>query len=58
MKNKKIRKALFDTGIKQYMVAEEMGVADETLSRWLRHELPIEKQNEILAVITKLSERK
>ena len=54
MKNKKVRNALFRSGLKHYEVAEAMGVADETFSRWLRHELPAEKQNEILATIDKL----
>ena len=54
MKNAKIRTAIFQSEVKHYQVAEAMGVADETFSRWLRHELPDDKQEEILAVIEKL----
>ena len=54
MNNAKIRTALFKSGIKHYQVAEAMGVADETFSRWLRHELSKEKRNEIMAAIDKL----
>lgn len=58
MKNSEIRTALFNSGLKHYQVAEEMGVADETFSRWLRHELPTEKRNEILAAINKLNKKR
>ena len=57
MKNAKVRTALFRSGIKHYRVAEEMGVADETFSRWLRHELPVDKQKEILAAIDRLKKK-
>lgn len=58
MNNAKIRTALFKSGLKHYQVAEAMGVADETFSRWLRHDLPPDKQKEIMAAIEKLTEKK
>ena len=57
MKNKRVRNALFKSGLRHYEVAEAMGVADETFSRWLRHELPADKKQEILDVIEKLKRK-
>ena len=54
LNNVKIRTALFKSGIKHYQAAEALGISDETFSRWLRHELPPDKQKEILNVIEKL----
>ena len=51
--NKGIRVALI--GIKNYQVAEVLGVTEFTLCRWMRKELPIERQQQILAAIKKLS---
>lgn len=54
MTNSEIRSAMFHAGLKHYQVAEAMNVADETFSRWLRHELPEDKQKQILAVINQI----
>ena len=54
MRNPEIRVAMLDAGLKHYQVAEAMNVADETFSRWLRHELPDDKQKQILAVIDQM----
>lgn len=51
MKNEKIRKALTAAGMKQWQLADLLGISEPTLTRWLRHELPQEKQAEIVAVI-------
>lgn len=54
MSNTEIRVAMVGAGLKHYQVAEAMGIADETFSRWLRHELPEDKQKQILAVIDQM----
>lgn len=51
MKNEMIREALTAAGMKQWELAERLEISEFTLCRWLRHELPQEKQAEIVAVI-------
>ncbi len=46
--NKKIRIALIENDMKQWNLANVLGVSESTLSQMLRKELPIEKQNEII----------
>lgn len=49
--NSIIRRALFDAGMKQWQLAELMGITEFTLSRKLRHELPEEEQTRIVNLI-------
>lgn len=58
MRNPEIRVAMFNAGLKHYQVAEAMNVADETFSRWLRHELPADKQKQILETISRLKKER
>ncbi len=55
MSNLKLRRAAAGAGVKLWQVAEALGVADATLSRWLRRELPEEKAERIMAAIRELS---
>ena len=55
MANLKLRRAGAGAGVKLWQVAEALGVADATLSRWLRRELPEEKAERIMATIRELS---
>ena len=54
MANVEIRIRLAATGIKQYEVAAELGLAEGTLSRKLRFELPDEERVRIFAAIDRL----
>lgn len=54
MKNKDIREAIAKSGLKYWQVAERLGIADGTLSRKLRKELPAGEKNAIFAVIDEL----
>lgn len=54
MNNQKIRDAMRIADVKQWQVADALNVHEKTLSVWLRHELPKEKQAEILAAIKKV----
>lgn len=54
MKNKDIREAIAHSGLKYWQVAERLGIADGTLSRKLRKELPTEEKNAILSAIDEL----
>ena len=51
MKNISIRQALLAAGIKNYELAEMLGVSEWTLSRKLRKELPVAEQERIIAMI-------
>lgn len=51
MKNKVIRKVLKDSGMKQWELAEKLGISEFTLSRKLRNELPQEEQERLLNLI-------
>ncbi len=51
MKNKLIKDALFKANMKQWQLAELMGISEGHLSRKLRHELPKEEQKQIISLI-------
>lgn len=51
MQNEKIRNALNAYSVKQWELAEIMGISEFSLSRKFRHELPEDKQNELIALI-------
>lgn len=51
MKNQEIRNAIRSAGVRQWQVAEAMGLREDTLSRKLRHELNEESKQEVLAAI-------
>lgn len=55
MANVEIRIKLATTGVKQYQVAAEIGVAEATLSRKLRYELPDSEKQRILEAIERLT---
>lgn len=55
MANKEIRCALISYGFKQYQLAEELGIAEATLSRKLRKELTPEERDRVLAAIDRLA---
>lgn len=49
--NEEIRRAIGANGLRQWQIAEAMGMKDGNFSRMLRSELPEEKKRKILAVI-------
>lgn len=55
--NKKIRKALIDSGMYQWQLADLIGCSAWSLSAKLRHELPEEEQQHILQLIKDEAER-
>lgn len=54
--NEKIRRAMGAAGLKQYQVAEALGMLEGNFSRKLRKELPKEEQEKILDVIKALDD--
>lgn len=55
--NQEIRKTAKTRGVRLWQVGERLGMSDANFSRMLRHELPQEKQKEILRIINHLSKQ-
>jgi len=51
--NKDIRKMARRAGIPMWKIAVEMGVSENSLFRWLRRELPVERRAKIIEIIKK-----
>ena len=51
MKNLDIREALKNANMRHWVLADELGIDQSTLARWLRHELPTGKKKEIKKII-------
>ena len=51
MRNEQIRTALRCSDVKQWELAEQLGVSEVTVCRWLRAELPKDKKVQILQAI-------
>ena len=58
MNNLLIRQEAKRSGVALWEVAEALGVADSTLYRQLRRELPAEKQKKALAAIQAIAAQK
>lgn len=55
MSNQDIRRVAAGAGVKLWEIAEALGIADSSLSRKLRRELPSEEKERILGIIRELS---
>ena len=55
MSNKDIRSRALVCDVPLWKVAEKMGIADTSLSRKLRKELPIEEKARIFAIIDEIA---
>ena len=53
MKNKDLRDEFRIANVKQWEVAEAMGISEMTLVKWLRRELPDEKKSFVREAIHK-----
>ena len=60
MTNKKIRELAKEKGVKLWQIAEKLQpqLNDGNFSRLLRHELPKEKEQQILNIINELSKER
>lgn len=56
MMNQDIRRTAAGAGVKLWQVAEALGIADCSLSRKLRRELPAEEKEKIFGIIRELSQ--
>ena len=55
MSNQDIRRTAAGTGVKLWQIAEALGIADCSLSRKLRRELPAAEKERIFAIIDRLA---
>lgn len=55
MENLEIKRKLKEAGLYQWMLAERMGIAEQTLVRKLRRELPEAEKQKILIIIEELA---
>ena len=55
MANLDIRAEAVSHGVRLWRVAEELGIADASLSRKLRKDLPQDEKEKIIAIIRQLS---
>lgn len=58
MENICIRKALKQTGVNHWEIAEALGISEATMCRWLRRELPADKREHMLKTIERIAEYK
>ena len=56
MMNQDIRRTAAGAGVKLWQIAEALGIADCSLSRKLRKELPAEEKEKIFGIIRELSQ--
>ena len=56
MSNQDIRRTAAGAGVKLWQIADALGIADCSLSRKLRKELPQEEKEEIFTILQKLSQ--
>ena len=54
MRNLDVRRAAAGAGVKLWQIAEAMGMADSSLSRKLRRELPESEKAEIFRIVERL----
>lgn len=53
--NENVRKAARSAGISLWRVAAAIGVSEPTMTRWMRHPLPEEKEQRVMAAISELA---
>ena len=56
MTNREVRLTAAGAGVRLWQIAEVLGIADYTLSRRLRRELPAEEKQKILEIIEELAQ--
>lgn len=54
MTNKELKQKIKENGFAQWQIAEEIGVSDMTIQRWLRSERDTRNQHKIIAALEEL----
>jgi hypothetical protein len=57
MRNQDIHELFNKSGVKKWLAAEELGIADTTFSKRLRRELSQTEREEIISIIEKLKNK-
>ena len=57
MMNDDVRRAAAAKGVRLWQIAGACGMADTSFSKLLRRELPLEKKQEIFAIIDKIAKQ-
>lgn len=58
MDNKEIRQRMKGSGVKQWQLADKLGISEATLVRWLRkNELPEDVQQKVLEILSRTEGR-
>ena len=55
--NREIRTAAKRERIPLWAVADELGISESTMTRWLRHELPDTEREKLLQIIARLRDQ-
>ncbi|MGI6152973.1 MAG: hypothetical protein ACOYJB_03945 [Christensenellaceae bacterium] len=58
MKNFELRKLAHECGVKLWEIADYLGISEPTMTRLLRHELPEQKRQELIAAIDQIRREK
>lgn len=51
MANERIKEALKNQGMRQWELAEMLGISEQTICRRMRKELPCDEQEKLLSII-------
>ena len=54
MKSEELKHLASSKRVPIWMIADELGISENTLFRWLRHDIPEDRQKLILNAITKI----
>ena len=57
MNNKEIKAKAKEKSVKLWQIADALKISEPTITRKLRHELPEEEKNKILALIDEIAEK-
>ena len=58
MANQEIRQELRKANVRQWEVADSLGISEFTFTRWLRKELPADRKSAVLSSIHHLATQK
>lgn len=53
--NRKIRDAIYDKRLRNWEVADALKISEATFVRWMRHELPEDRQDQIVEAIKSIA---
>ncbi len=54
--NEQVRRAARSAGVPLWRIAADIGVSEPTLTRWMRFPLPADKEQRVMAAISRLAQ--